>query len=731
MNTRYTHWLAPVALAAAAVAAAPVSAGDISNPDWRFYKPSNTGIPGDFIHTMYIDDQDRPWIAAYVPQWEEGGIARHDGGNVWTTYSNVDYPQIPSHFINDIEDDANGIMWIGTDEGLLRFDPSVGPDSFTVWDTSNSPMPSNAVWGLDVDPDGNVWLACQSIGGSTAGGLARFDPVNDTWDTWTTATGLPWGGQWPGWDWVDWVACQPDASGGFTVWFGSYEMGTATLKDGVFHWFGNTWPPADPMTPTGLPSQKPVDADGNMWIVLWAGLARRAPDGTYTIVGYPDGLDTEVARIWAASGGRAVLGTYMSTAYVWDNGWSFLGDWQGQWTIAFAEDSTGAFWVGGIGGAAKYVEGQMTERWRLTNTGMLSYFVDSIEFDDQGNVYVDANAAPGVGGYDKFDGVKWTCTNDFNYGMGPPWGLPSDNSSALLVRQGGKLVIAPGQLQGAVEWDGSNYTYLIPNGYDVAHLEEDTLGRLWGANDYGIAYLVEADGTFHTFPQGSSQIPAGYIGGIIVDEVNPGWVYFPNSAGIGHTDGVTWEIWWEEELGVPGQIRCMDIADDGTFWIGTNNGLMHYDPFFGQSWTYTTDNTALPSNNIDHITIAPDGSVWITSFDQFWPYPGGVTCFYGGEWNTWTEENSPLPLEQMWSLETREVDGGYEVWVGTAGEAIAVMTVTTAVPGDANGDGVVNFADVLVVISSWGPCGGPCAADVNGDGVVNFADVLAVIANWS
>jgi formylglycine-generating enzyme len=57
-------------------------------------------------------------------------------------------------------------------------------------------------------------------------------------------------------------------------------------------------------------------------------------------------------------------------------------------------------------------------------------------------------------------------------------------------------------------------------------------------------------------------------------------------------------------------------------------------------------------------------------------------------------------------------------------------------PGDVNGDGVVNIADLLAVISAWGPCqsGRPCPADTSpypdGDGAVNVNDLLAVIANW-
>ena len=52
-------------------------------------------------------------------------------------------------------------------------------------------------------------------------------------------------------------------------------------------------------------------------------------------------------------------------------------------------------------------------------------------------------------------------------------------------------------------------------------------------------------------------------------------------------------------------------------------------------------------------------------------------------------------------------------------------------PGDANGDGVVDTDDLLLIISGWGPCPpAPCPADVNGDGVVDTDDILLVIANW-
>jgi len=73
-----------------------------------------------------------------------------------------------------------------------------------------------------------------------------------------------------------------------------------------------------------------------------------------------------------------------------------------------------------------------------------------------------------------------------------------------------------------------------------------------------------------------------------------------------------------------------------------------------------------------------------------------------------------------------------------AGPSIRIIDLGTpeddppAVIGDLNGDGIVDGADLGILLSQWGPCArGPCVADLNDDGVVDGADLGILLASWT
>jgi len=64
-----------------------------------------------------------------------------------------------------------------------------------------------------------------------------------------------------------------------------------------------------------------------------------------------------------------------------------------------------------------------------------------------------------------------------------------------------------------------------------------------------------------------------------------------------------------------------------------------------------------------------------------------------------------------------------------AKDRILRVTPTTSCRADVNGDGQVNFDDLLAVLAAWGPCS-CCPEDIDAYGVVAFDDLLAVLSAW-
>ncbi|MDY7107664.1 MAG: hypothetical protein SYC29_03415 [Planctomycetota bacterium] len=89
-----------------------------------------------------------------------------------------------------------------------------------------------------------------------------------------------------------------------------------------------------------------------------------------------------------------------------------------------------------------------------------------------------------------------------------------------------------------------------------------------------------------------------------------------------------------------------------------------------------------------------------------------------------------------WYLEGGEAGGfptptGFRFFAGSGtveGNSAVFDNIIIAppCPGDLDGDGTVNTADLLSLLASWGtPCG-----DVDGNGDTNTADLLDLLANW-
>jgi len=124
-------------------------------------------ISNNFIYSsVHQDKKGFLWIGTYG-----GGLNRMDIDNeTFTHYLNdpENSASISDDVVFSIYENDTGIFWIGTNNGLNRFDPASG--NFRRFGLSDG-LPSEVIYGILSDKENNIWM-------STNHGISRFN-VND------------------------------------------------------------------------------------------------------------------------------------------------------------------------------------------------------------------------------------------------------------------------------------------------------------------------------------------------------------------------------------------------------------------------------------------------------------------------------------------------------------------------------------------------------------------------
>ncbi|HSJ87156.1 MAG TPA: PAS domain S-box protein, partial [Anaerolineales bacterium] len=151
-----------------------------NNPD----HPSS--ISQNMVVSLYIDSKNILWIGTWG-----GGVNQLDLNDPnhanpklasFTSYRHI--PDEPSSLSEDsvwtIHETADGILWLGTQMGLNRFDPVT--NTFKHY-TEKQGLPNNTVLGILEDDRGNLWL-------TTNHGLAQFNPRTEKIGLYDSSDGL-------------------------------------------------------------------------------------------------------------------------------------------------------------------------------------------------------------------------------------------------------------------------------------------------------------------------------------------------------------------------------------------------------------------------------------------------------------------------------------------------------------------------------------------------------------
>jgi PAS domain S-box-containing protein len=160
------------------------------------------------------DGQGALWIGT-----DSSGLQRFDPTTGQFTafykHNENDPTSLSNNRVNSVHFDHSGAMWVGTQNGLGKFDPKTS--RFKTYYEQDG-LSGNLVSCILEDERGNLWM-------STNNGLSAFDPSKQTFKNYSAADGLP------GADLTGWGSCSKSSSG--EMFFGGFSGGVAFHPDKV------------------------------------------------------------------------------------------------------------------------------------------------------------------------------------------------------------------------------------------------------------------------------------------------------------------------------------------------------------------------------------------------------------------------------------------------------------------------------------------------------------------
>lgn len=128
-------------------------------PDFSFGHISlSQRLPGANVYCVYQDHKGLIWLAI-----ESVGLCKFDGENfIIYRKSETDSNTISNNFPLCIDEDESGDLWVGTTEGLNKFDREKGVfHRYLSTNNAENSIPNNYITDLHVDSHNNVWIATQ------------------------------------------------------------------------------------------------------------------------------------------------------------------------------------------------------------------------------------------------------------------------------------------------------------------------------------------------------------------------------------------------------------------------------------------------------------------------------------------------------------------------------------------------------------------------------------------
>jgi len=522
--------------------------------------------------------------------------------------------QVPAHLGTAMVQDAQGLLWIGTQDGLVRYD-GYGYKVFRPHAGDAGSLGGSYVRALYPARDGRLWV------GTFSGGLSVFDPRTERF---TQFRHDPRRTDSLASDRVDSIAEMADG----TMWLATDDgLSVFDPASGRFRHYRHVEGDSGSLASNQLRAVL-FDREGRLWVAGEAGVQRWLGDGRFS----PPAGPANAIRLFQDSQGRIWIGSSRAGAAVLDpasGGVRTLAGLDHFWIYSIAEPVPGEIWLGTFGKGIDVVDSASLAV--LDHLQYDSASAASIGNDRIGALLVDRS------------GLAWVATWGGGVALHDPAARaflklrhspsnPQGPSHPAIVRA---LEAADGRL-----WLGTN-----GNGVDVfdaggklvAGFRPDAKRRdaladgavtCLAQGPDGSMWIATLDGTLHRqrpgqqgFQRfGSAQgLPGGPIRSMVFDADGALWTGAQQGmARIGKDGAVrAWRHQADDPDSLSGrEVEALAFTPDGTLWVGTNDGVNAFNTRTGKATRIYRDPAradSLPDNWVPDLMVDKDGQLWLAT----------------------------------------------------------------------------------------------------------------------
>ncbi|RVT85039.1 ligand-binding sensor domain-containing diguanylate cyclase [Inhella crocodyli] len=485
-----------------------------------------------------------------------------------------DAGSIPDGVVSSVALDPNGMVWVGTSVGLLRYDGHhFVPVSMA--GLGRTGVGTTFVRTLMAARDGRIWV------GTDGRLLGAYDPRTEQWQVYRHDPK------------------QPDSLGGVVrtlaedaqgrIWVGSNGGGLQVLAPGSdrFQRYGAAEGLPDPRV-----QQITIGPDGTVWVGTWNGLVRLLP-GAQRLTPLPLHDDTELRLA-----GQVVHAiTLLPDASLW------LGTQDGElWRVALAEGVATQLdrRPGTLGAVQTITAVNARELWVGRGAG--------IELRDPANGLLLRSLRPRAS---------------------KPWSLAGADIRAIL-RDPADLLWVAGYgtgLQRVNNLDQALWVRRADEDPRSAMAEPDVRsllalqdGTVWaGTNDRGIAILDSALRTVGGIAGGQQGLEPGRVTALAQGPNGHLWV---------GVESKVYEFAHAKAQAVPhevgrGRLRRLMVDREGVVWAGTQDGLYRRAAAGGRFERVAHHDGRALVGGVNAIEQAPDGKLWVGAEAGLFPIAAG------------------------------------------------------------------------------------------------------------